>query len=143
MQNKSCQRNIRQCYKHIFISYLFSIFSYLFLYLCYYFLCYTYAICYYPILYTHFSFYISNQTLSIHYLSIIFSQPFSRFDHIYSLLLFLVISCHSLISILFYYLLYPNVIQPCQTLRAMLVFPLIDTTFVLYSLSNTNHITQN
>ena len=44
------------------------------------------------------------------YLFSIFLQPFLRFDQIYHLLLFLVISCHSLTSIIFYYLFYPTVI---------------------------------
>ena len=75
--------NPNYCHKCIFIFYLFSIFCYLFLYLCHYFLCHAYAICYYPILYTLFFFCNSDQTLSIHYLFIIFSQPFLRFNQIY------------------------------------------------------------
>ena len=126
---------VYQYYKHIFISYLFSIFSYLLLYLCYYFLYYTYAIHPYPILCTLFLFHIPDQTLSIYYLFITFLQPFLRFDQMYYLLLFLVITYHSLVSISFYYLLHSLGIRPYQTLRAILVFLLIDTFFVPHSLS--------
>ena len=60
------------CYELIFISYLFLIFSYLLLYshycLCYY----AYTIYPYLILCTSFLFYTTDQTLSIHYLSITF-----------------------------------------------------------------------
>ena len=74
---------LRTCYEYVFIPYLFSIFSYLFLYLCYYLLFHAYAICYYLILCASFSFHISDQTLSVHYLFITFLQPFLRFDQIY------------------------------------------------------------
>ena len=61
-----------QCHEYIFIPYLFPIFPYLLLYphpcLCHY----VYAICPYLILYTSFLFFIPDQTLSIHYLSITF-----------------------------------------------------------------------
>ena len=62
------------CHEQIFISYLFFIFSYLLLcpYYCLYY--YAYAICPYPILCISFSFFILDQTLSIHYL--IHSLPF-------------------------------------------------------------------
>ena len=53
----------------------------------------------------------------------------------YYLLLFLVITYYSLISISFYYLLHSLGIRPYQTLRAILVFLLIDTSFVPHSLS--------
>ena len=98
-------------------------------------LCYAYAIYHYPILCTPFPFCIPDQTLSIHYLFITFLQPFLRFDQMYYLLLFLVITYHSLVSISFYYLLYSLGIRPYQTLRAILVFLLIDTSFVPHSLS--------
>ena len=59
-------------HKLIFISYLFLIFSYLLLcsHHCLYY--YTYTICPYLILCIPFLFFISDQTLFIHYLSIIF-----------------------------------------------------------------------
>ena len=127
--------SISYCYKHIFIPYLFSIFPYLLLYLysclCYY----AYTIYPYLILCTSFLFYTTDQTLSIHYLSITFLQPFSRFDQMYHLLLFLVISCHSLVFISFYYFLHSLSIRLYQILRAMLAFLLIDTSFIPHSLS--------
>ena len=69
--------------------------------------------------------------ITFHYLSIAFPKVWSDIPP----LLFLVISHHFLVSIIFYCLLYPTVIWPCQILRAVLIFSLIDTIFVLYSLS--------
>ena len=79
--------SISYCYKHIFIPYLFPIFSYFLLYLhsCLYY--YAYAIYSYLILCISFPFFILDQTLSIYYLSILFPQPFPRFDQIYTLLI--------------------------------------------------------
>ena len=86
------------CHKCIFISYLFLIFSYLLLYLHHCLCYYAYAICSYLILCTPFSFFILDQTLSIHYLFIVFSKVWLGILS----LLFLVISCHSFSSITFY-----------------------------------------
>ena len=90
------------CYKQIFIPYLFLIFLYLLLCLhpC---LChYAYAIYPYLILYISCPFFISDQTLSIHYLSIPFPQPFSRFDQIKTLS---IIPSHFLSSLCFHSIL--------------------------------------
>ena len=95
-------RELDNCHKHIFIPYLFPIFSYLLLgpYPC---LChYTYVIYSYLILYTSFLFFISDQTLSIYYLSIPFPQPFPRFDQMYTLS---IVSSHFLSLSYFYSIL--------------------------------------
>ena len=76
---------------------------------------YAYAICPYPILYVPFLFFIPNQTLSIHYLSITFLQPFLRFDqmyHSYCSQSFLIIPLLSLHSIIFFIPLSSDPVRP-------------------------------
>ena len=71
------------------------------------------------------------------YLFITFLLPFySLFQGLISYIILIVPSHFSLFfpSITFYLLLYPTVIQLYQTLRAVLVFFLISTIFILYSL---------
>ena len=94
--------SISYCHKCVFIPYLFPIFPYLLLYLhsC---LChYAYTIYSYLILCISFPFFILDQTLSIHYLSILFPQPFPRFNQIYTLF---IISSHFLSFSCFYSIL--------------------------------------